>query len=134
MSGGNSYPWRSPRPTVNDFDATCAGTHVWAGMQWLDGQWRVVVNAELPQTPQNVSRGTGSYHFRGQQKMRIFRIFPRLLKNLLEIEIFVWSARLGQKLHWVSSSFASIISRYFFNKLEGNDPVIGASSSISLPM
>ena len=39
-----------------------------------------------------------------------FGILPRFVKNLLESEILVCSAAQGRKLHWVTSSFGSIIS------------------------
>jgi len=57
-SGESTHPCRTPTPTVNGRDVTLpTRTHVWAGIQWLDGQQHAGVNTVLTQhSPKRFTR------------------------------------------------------------------------------
>ena len=117
-SGDSTHPCRNPTPTVNGHDLTLTTRKPTSEQEYSD----LPASNSRPSTPysrnipQSLSQGTRSYLEVDKACEDVFSILPRLLKILLESEMWSVALRPGRKPHRVLFKFDSIISRHLLSK------------------
>ena len=120
-SGDSTHLCRSPTTMVNGRDLTLPKRTQTSEQKYSDlaARNRRLSTAWTRNTPQSFSQGTRLYAFFLEVDKAcedVFSILPRFLKIFLESEMWSVVPRPGQKPHWVSFGFDSIISSRLFSR------------------
>jgi len=117
-SGDRTQSCRSQTPTANDCDLTLptqTSEHEYSDLTASNRRPSAPCSRS---TPQSISRGTRSYAFSRSTKhaLRSFGFSLDFSKISWRVRICFEALLPGRQMHWVSSSFGSIVSRHHFSR------------------